>query len=420
MDTATRIRRAEAVLAPFTTRTGVTGPDGAERRYLWTDAFAVRTLLSLHRLTGNPRHLASALRLVDLVHQVLGRHREDDDRVGWISGLAPEDGRRHPTRGGLRIGKPLPERGPGDTLDERLEWDRDGQYFHYLTRWMDALAHLARVTEDPEPLRQAIELARAAWCGFAWRTPRGDPALHWKMSIDLSRPLVASMGRHDPLDGLAALVTIEATRRRLGAEDLPDLAAERSGLLAMCRGRSWACGDELGLGGMLSAVAVLVDATADGVFEDGDLIGEVLVDAARGLRMLAGLRRSAEPPHRRLPFRELGLAIGLSAMDAVPAAFQRQPARFTDRTDLMVRVREIAVHAPMAESIRRDWVDPVHQRSPTWRDHEDINTVMLAASLLPEPGLGGIIDPWTRFADDSAAADATRQAARSARERTPW
>ena len=411
MDASNRTRQAELMLAGFTDRTGVTGPDGAEHRYLWTDAFAVRTLLSLHGLTGTPRHLASAIRLVDLVHQVLGRHREDDDRVGWISGLSPEDGRRHPTRGGLRIGKPLPERCPGDTMDERLEWDRDGQYFHYLTRWMDALAHLARATGDPEPLRQAIELARAAWCGFVRRTPRGEWVIHWKMSIDLSRPLVASMGHHDPLDGLASLTAIEATRRRLGADDLPDLAAERAGMLEMCRGRSWACGDELGLGGMLAAAAVLVDAVADGMFEDGHLVEEVLSDAGHGLRMLAGLHRAADPPHRRLPFRELGLAIGLSAMNAVPNAVARCPGRFTHRTGLLTRAREIAVHAPMAEAIRRDWLDPIHRRSPTWRDHEDINTVMLAASLMPDAGISGIADPCP-----PTDAEARTEAARSVGE----
>jgi hypothetical protein len=45
----------------------------------------------------------------------------------------------HPTRGGLRIGKQLPERRPGEPYDPQVEWDRDGQYFHYLTKWMHAL-----------------------------------------------------------------------------------------------------------------------------------------------------------------------------------------------------------------------------------------------------------------------------------------
>ena len=38
----------------------------------------------------------------------------------------------HPTQGGLRIGKNMNERSSSDRFDENLEWDRDGQYYHYL------------------------------------------------------------------------------------------------------------------------------------------------------------------------------------------------------------------------------------------------------------------------------------------------
>ena len=82
--------------------------------------------LGLARSTGHERHAALARRLVNQVHGVLGRHRDDDPRSGWISGLAGDEAERHPTRGGLRIGKPLPERTPQERLDERLEWDRYG------------------------------------------------------------------------------------------------------------------------------------------------------------------------------------------------------------------------------------------------------------------------------------------------------
>ena len=78
---------------------------------------------------------------------------------GWISGLGEREGEDHPTQGGLRIGKRLPERRPGDPFDEQLEWDRDGQYFHYLTRWMHALDLVARSTREPRFNVWARELA---------------------------------------------------------------------------------------------------------------------------------------------------------------------------------------------------------------------------------------------------------------------
>ena len=128
-----RIEEAAALMTSFAARTGLDAAH-SKQRYLWTDAFAVCNFLGLARLTGEQRYTELALRLVDQVHHTLGRHRDDDPRTGWISGLSEREGEAHPTRGGLRIGKKLPERGPNDPIDEALEWDRDGQYFHYLTK----------------------------------------------------------------------------------------------------------------------------------------------------------------------------------------------------------------------------------------------------------------------------------------------
>jgi hypothetical protein len=103
-------------------------------RYLWTDAFAVCNFLELFKQTAEPEYQGCATTLIRQVHWVLGRYRNDDTRSGWISGLDEQAGKRHPTAGGLRIGKPLQERNVGELFDEQREWNRDGQYFHYLTK----------------------------------------------------------------------------------------------------------------------------------------------------------------------------------------------------------------------------------------------------------------------------------------------
>ena len=95
------------------------------------------------------------------MHHTLGKHRKDDTRSGWISGLDEGEGELHPTKGGLRIGKKLNERKPDERFDERLEWDQDGQYYHYLTKWMHALNRVSQVSGNPSYLRWAIELAQA-------------------------------------------------------------------------------------------------------------------------------------------------------------------------------------------------------------------------------------------------------------------
>ena len=361
----------------FARRTGLTG--GAQRRYLWTDAFAICNFLALARATGEAEWLGLARRLVHDVHHVLGRHRPDDVRTGWISGLSEDEGERHPTAGGLRIGKKLPERAPDATYDDRLEWDRDGQYFHYLTKWMQALDQMARATGEADFARQAHELARRAHDAFAWRPRDGARnRLYWKCSIDLSRPLVPSMGQHDALDGFVTCVQLDASA--CVAADLGDVARD---FATMLPGVSLATGDPLGIGGVLAdAWRVHQLARAGALADDARLVEILLASAAAGLEAYAGERAEDAPAARRLAFRELGLAIGLAAVTRLRA----DPA--THREALTPWLTRLASFADLGERIVRFWSEPAHRTNDTWREHEDIDDVMLATALLP----GGFLD----------------------------
>lgn len=137
-----RTQNAVALMTGFAERTGLISEHGPQR-YPWTDAFAVCNFLGLARPTGDKRFDQLALRLVDQVHHTLGRHRTDSTVSGWISGLSEREGALHPTRTAVRIGKPLAEPQPDESFDERREWDRDRQYFHWLTRRMHALDRVA-------------------------------------------------------------------------------------------------------------------------------------------------------------------------------------------------------------------------------------------------------------------------------------
>ena len=75
----------------FAGLTGLASAGTFPRRYLWTDAFAVCNFLELFRRTGETVYRDLALRLVDQVHHILGRHRLTT-RTGWISGLDEEEG----------------------------------------------------------------------------------------------------------------------------------------------------------------------------------------------------------------------------------------------------------------------------------------------------------------------------------------
>src|SRR5438045_3520387 len=112
-------------------------------RYLWTDAFGLVLLVSLYRMSGEPRWLDQAEELVADVERVLGRPR------------------------GLRIGE-APE--------------RDGQYFHYLAMWLFALARLGGL--KPDYRTRGIAIARDIHKAFVM--PGGG--IFWKMREDLSGP----------------------------------------------------------------------------------------------------------------------------------------------------------------------------------------------------------------------------------------
>jgi hypothetical protein len=89
------------------------------------------------------------------------------------------EARRHPTIGGLRIGKALPERGVDDPLDQQLAWDRDGQYFHYLTKWAHALHQMWMVTFEEHYHQWAVELMCTAVQRCLYRRGGGWDFVSW-------------------------------------------------------------------------------------------------------------------------------------------------------------------------------------------------------------------------------------------------
>lgn len=381
-----RIEIVRTIQAEFAARTKLWPVQSAPRRYLWTDAFAVCNYLELHRLGGEREPLERALSLVEQVHATLGRHRADDARRGWISGLDEAEGRAHPTRGGLRIGKERNERAPGEPEDERLEWERDGQYFHYLTRWMHALARSGSVGGDERHVAWAVELALAAHAGFL-RVPRGGGRrrLAWKMSIDLSRPLVASMGQNDPLDGLLTFLELQGAARRarltVAADALEGPIAE---LRALCAGLDWTTLDPLGLGGLLGDAHRLAQLARAGPLADAGLLPLLLECARLGLSALARTPALDGPAEVRLAFRELGLAIGLHAVERLAALDRAGDLPADVRRGLARPLAGLQRFVPLAAGIEDFWLEPEHRSSRSWRAHLDIDEVMLATSLLPD------------------------------------
>jgi hypothetical protein len=381
-----RIDEAIALMNNFAERTGLAS-EQPRRRYLWTDAFAVCNYLGLARTSGKRGYAERALQLVDQVHHTLGRHRDDDRRSGWISGLSEHDGERHPTRGGLRIGKGMLERGSREPFDERLEWDRDGQYFHYLTKWMHALDQVTRSTQQPRFNAWARELARSAFDAFTYLpSPAWGPRrMHWKMSIDLTRALVPSMGQHDPLDGYISNLQLRATAAALPQPAVgPNLEDETHQYATMLKQGELATADPLGLGGLLIDAYRVQQLMQQGALPDAQLLNRLLDATLTGLQYYTQGGELQLPAKHRLAFRELGLAIGLHAVERMRQAADHESKHPTTSPRLRAQLQALMHYLPLRDEIEATWRDPEQQRAATWTEHQDINEVMLATSLAPD------------------------------------
>jgi hypothetical protein len=386
VDVVDRTALAGKIMVEFARNTGLSPAGPSPRRYLWTDAYAVCNFLGLYLETKDATYRDLALQLIDQAHEVLGRYREGGPRTGRISGLPDAEGRHHPTVGGLRIGKAMEERGPCETMDEELEWSRDGQYYHYLTKWMHALNRATVVTGDFTFNRWAMELAKTAHARFVYTVPGTDlRQMYWKMSTDLSYPLVPSMGHHDPLDGLVTCIQLQGT----GEEDPKrpeslDLIEEIEDFDSLCEGRDWQTDDLLGLGGLLSDACRVAQLFAKGVLEGSGLLRIILSESLPGLRYPGRENFLHAPARFRLAFRELGLSIGLHALQKLDMLIkEHQPAFKSDR-DIVILLKTLWKFLPLGEKIEAFWLDRQNQTSPAWKEHRDINTVMLATSLAPD------------------------------------
>jgi hypothetical protein len=256
--------------------------EGHRGRYLWTDGFGVVNFLTLYKTTSDERYLTLARRLIDTVHDILGRTRDGLSRL-------PRATDEQPLLGGLRIGKEC------DTGD-----DADGQYFHYLTVWMFALNRMSIAARDKWYNDQAITLAKAVHPHFVVDRDSARPRMYWKMSMDLSRPLVRSEGNLDPIDGYVTFTLLQNT-----SDDRSVLAKEISEYerIVNTKWPTYVSSDPLDLGMTLWTTHWLI-----GKKEWSDVLSS---RAFRCLQELWGEGFFEFPVKYRLAFREFGTAMGI-------------------------------------------------------------------------------------------------------------
>jgi hypothetical protein len=246
---------------------------------------------------------------------------------------------------------------------------------------MHALDQTARWAHRPHYNQWAQELAISAYRGFHHVLPgSGLSLLYWKMSIDLSRPLVTSMGQHDPLDGYLVCAQLRTSAAALGLAEHADLQAAQSGLAAMTRSDAWTTSDPLGLGGLLSDACRAHQLAQANSSLLPDLVPELLRAAIVGLATSERRGDFARPALERLAFRELGLAIGLSAVEIMQSI---EVAATTPSPHIARLLLTLQPYVRLQAEIRDFWLQAEHQDNSTWLEHRDINEVMLATVLIP-------------------------------------
>ena len=142
-------------------------------RYLWTDAFALLSYQSLseYYIQNNDKEKAKLYevaveKLISVVHECLGKPRSSREEDGMRKCEISPTGYV-----GLRIGKVETKK----VTDFGMEYD--GQYFHYIDKWLLALARTNHVEEG-------IRISKSIFPYFFSDSRYSEVGgIRWKLSI---------------------------------------------------------------------------------------------------------------------------------------------------------------------------------------------------------------------------------------------
>jgi hypothetical protein len=161
------------------------------------------------------------------------------------------------------------------------------------------------------------------------------------------------------------------------------LKEEVADFATMIAGQDWATADPLGLGGLLADASRVAQLMHLGAFAGSDLLHALLAAALRGLPGYARQGDLRRPASQRLAFRELGLAIGLSAVELIENETGTEHRHFSRAAEVREQIQALAPYVVLGSEIKSFWLDPEHRETNVWSEHSDINEVMLATSLVP-------------------------------------
>jgi len=311
--------------------------DGLQRRYLWTDAFGVLSYVSIAeryetegKMLEADKYRRAADTLVKVVHECLGTPRSNKPEDSMTKDEASPTGYV-----GLRIGKVHSRK----VTDYGMTYD--GQYWHYVDKWLLALARSGHVTEG-------IQIAKSCFPSFFDAGEDGTGwagGIRWKLNVDASAPpsLQRARASDDTLVALIVFSILEAHRAPSDAS----LADEIKSLKVSLQGyRPRVTDDPLGWG--LEAMY------------DQFVKGHTRQAALKSLQSSA-----LHSSHLSLPFRLYGAMIG--------ARVAGESVASQDTVDQLVELSLKHERRASASGVE---------------EHSSINRVMLAMCMLCPGALG--------------------------------
>jgi hypothetical protein len=161
------------------------------------------------------------------------------------------------------------------------------------------------------------------------------------------------------------------------------LERETAQLEQIAKAVNWTTDDPLGIGGLLSDALIVAQLVASGNRGHlSEMLSTLLAHAKNGIAAFMRAETLNYPAAYRLAFRELGLSIGLHAVDKMQQLLGEHAAFFPNRLLLRSQLEALQMYLPLCALIENFWLEPENQKSGTWSGHLDINSVMLATSLL--------------------------------------
>jgi hypothetical protein len=155
-------------------------------------------------------------------------------------------------------------------------------------------------------------------------------------------------------------------------------------MAVLCEGKRWETDDPLGIGELLRSAYKLAQLILIEGLEQADLLDVLLGSSLVGLQSYASGDPLKLPAPYRLAFRELGLSIGLHAIEKLLGLVQQTSRDFSMKHRLLSRTESLMQYTPLSDNIETYWFDPSNRQAGEWMAHRDINMVMLATSLAPE------------------------------------